>query len=320
VGLVAAILVGWSTNATLAQTPADGWAGQIQCVINVRAAASGYEDDQTHTWTLTGAAIPRNDFRDYPAAWTVVGTGSRAPADKWTRNGSAANGSITLFVPVGTNNIRVTLGSSALKAVGGIQGTTASAPFKSDADEWRFQYFDTPDAATRTSLTGSRTQTRTDLVGWRQPAGATVTETCSWNFAKGSAASISRSGAQAGTGTQVTLGPAGSPTTIQQVAPPVTATGTLAREPLASGSVASPRTGTLLAPAPRTITLAGFTAAGTATAVAPRTITLAGFTAAGTSTAVAPRTISLTGFTAVGTTTAITPRTITLPGWAVVGP
>jgi hypothetical protein len=286
VGLAAAALVGWSANATLAQTPADGWSGQIQCVINVRAAASGYEDDQTHTWTLTGAAIPRNDFRDYPAAWTVVGAGSRAPADKWTRNGSAANGSITLFVPVGTNSIRVAVGPRALKAAGGIQGTMASVPFKGDADEWRFQYIDTPDGTTRTSFSGSRTLARTDLVGWRQPASATVTETCSWNFAKGTAL-------------------------------PFVASGRLANAPVASRSFDSPRS--LPGLAPRTITLEGFTAAGTTTAVAPRTMTLAGFTAAGTTTAVAPRTIPLTGFTAAGNTSAVAPRTITLLGFTAVG-
>ena len=263
-GLVA-ILAGWCATAALAQTAADGWSGQIQCVIDVRAAAFGYEDEQTHTWTLTGAAIPRNDFRDYPAAWTVTGTGSRAPADKWTRNGSAANGSLTLFVPVGTNSIRVALGPRLLKAAGGIRGTAALVPFTGDVEEWRFQYFDNPgDATTRTSFSGSRTQTRKDIVGWRQPAGAIVTETCSWNFEK--------------------------PSGVATLAP-----GILAKGPLASGS---PRS--LSALAPRTITLTGFTAAGTTTAVLPRTIPLTGFTAAGTTSAVTPRTITLPGWAAAG--------------------
>jgi hypothetical protein len=284
-GVAAAILVGVSANVTLAQTPADGWSGQVQCVINVRA--SGYEDDQTHTWTLTGAAVPRNDFRDYPAVWTVIGTGKRAPAGTWTRKGSSMSGSITLYVPVGTNTIRVVLGARWQKAAGGIQGTTAAVPFTGDADEWRFQYFDTPDATTRTSLSGSRTQTRTDLVGWLQPANATVTETCSWNFEKGSRAALSKSL-------------------------------TLAKEPIASESTVL-RAGTLLAPAPRTIALAGFTAAGATTAVAARTITLPGFTAAGTSTSVASRTITLAGFTATGTSSAVAPRTIRVSGFTAAG-
>ena len=337
-GLLTAMLVGPSASEALAQTPADGWSGQVQCVLSVRAPASGYQDDQTQTWTVTGTAIPRNDFRDYPATWTVTGTGSRAPSDSWTRTGSDSTGSITLFVPVGTNNIRVAPGQRVLKTVGGIRATVASVPVTGDADEWRFQYFDTPGATTQTTFSGSRTQMRTDLVGFRQPAGASVTETCSWSFAKGSLARVAtlstqqptlttQSGAQAGTATQVTLSSAGSTTTIQQVAPTVTATGTLANEPLASGS--SPRTDTtalntstrsLLGPAPRTITLAGFTAAGTTAAVLPRTIMLTGFTGAGTATPVTPRTITLTGFTGTGTATPVTPRTITLPGWTAVGP
>jgi hypothetical protein len=331
--LLGAILVALTRNAVLAQAAADGWSGQIECVINVRAA--GYQDDQMQTWTITGAAVPRNDFRDYPAAWTVMGSGSRAPADAWTRTGSDANGSITLFVPIGTNNIRVAPGQRVLKAVGGIRATAASIPVTGDADEWRgYQYFDAPGAATQTAFNGSRTQMRTDLVGWRQPAGASVTETCTWNFAKGTVARIgvlatqptltSQSGATAGTGTQVTLSPAGSTTTIQQVDTPATVTGTLANETLASGTrtgmALNAATASLLGPAPRTITLAGFTAVGTATAVAPRTITLTGFTAAGASTAVAPRTITLTGFTAAGPATSVAPRTITLPGWTAAGP
>ena len=54
---------------------------------------------------------------------------------------------------------------------------------------------------------------------------------------------------------------------------------------------------------PRSITLAGFTAAGTATPVVPRTITLGGFAATGTATPIVPRTIPLTGWTGVGAPT-----------------
>jgi len=77
--------------------------------------------------------------------------------------------------------------------------------------------------------------------------------------------------------------------------------------------------GTSVVVAPRTIMLAGFTASGTSVVVAPRTISLVGFTASGTSVVVAPRTISLVGFTASGTSVAVAPRTITLSGWAGVG-
>lgn len=51
----------------------------------------------------------------------------------------------------------------------------------------------------------------------------------------------------------------------------------------------------------------------------PRTIKLAGFTAAGTAVPIVPRTISLSGFTATGTATPIVPRTIPITGWTGVG-
>jgi hypothetical protein len=60
-----------------AQSPADGWSGQVQCVLAARGP--GYQDDQTHTWVLSGAPKVQNDFRDYTATWTVSGSGSRRP-------------------------------------------------------------------------------------------------------------------------------------------------------------------------------------------------------------------------------------------------
>src|SRR5512134_3196070 len=75
-----------------AQTPAEGWSGQVQCVIASRGI--GYQDDQTHTWVLSGPPLVRNDFRDYPATWTLSGSGRRTQisaraaaaggADSWT--------------------------------------------------------------------------------------------------------------------------------------------------------------------------------------------------------------------------------------------
>lgn len=51
----------------------------------------------------------------------------------------------------------------------------------------------------------------------------------------------------------------------------------------------------------------------------PRTINLAGFTAAGTATPIVPRTLTLSGFSATGTATPIMSRTIPLPEWTGVG-
>jgi hypothetical protein len=197
--LLALLSLSAVTSVALAQIPADGWSGQVQCVIAVRAP--GYQDDQTHTWILSGPPIARNDFRDYPATWTVAGGGSRTllsvrataagAGDTWTRNGSDPSAQITLFAPISTNNLRIASGQRAVKAIGGIRGTAASAPFTAEVAEWRFQYIDISGGAVQTSLSGSRPQTRTDLIGWRQPPGATVTETCTWNLTKQGQSSVS---------------------------------------------------------------------------------------------------------------------------------
>jgi hypothetical protein len=194
-----------------AQTPVEGWSGQLQCQIASRGV--GYQDDQTHTWVLSGAPGVRNDFRDYPATWTVSGNGRRAPisarasaagaGDSWTYGGSNASASITLYVPGGTTTIRITAGQRAVTATSGIRGTAASVPFAVDVNEWRFQYIDVVNGATRATLSDSRTHTRSDLVGWRPPPGTTVAETCSWNLTRsgsGSAGGADAKGAAAAAG------------------------------------------------------------------------------------------------------------------------
>ena len=178
-------------GAQSAATLAEGWSGQVQCLIASRGV--GYQDDQTHTWVLSGAPVVRNDFRDYPATWAVSGSGRRTPVsarasaagvgDSWTYGGSNSS-AITLFVPVGTATIRITTGQRAVTAKNGMKASTASAPFVTDVGEWRFQFIDVVNGATRATLSDSRTQTRSDLAGWRPPPGTTVTETCSWNLTR----------------------------------------------------------------------------------------------------------------------------------------
>ena len=112
------------TSPVMAQTPADGWSGHVQCTISVRG--TGYQDDQVQTWTLSGASTKRNDFRDYAATWTVTGTGTRTPLpvrgaaalapEGWTRTVNQADSVITIFVPVGTNTLRIAGGQRAQKS------------------------------------------------------------------------------------------------------------------------------------------------------------------------------------------------------------
>ena len=157
-------------NAAFAQSASDGWSGHVQCVVSVRAP--GYQDDQTHTWVLGGPPALRNDFRDYPATWTLSGSGSRTPVsaraatagagESWTWSAPGVSTSITLFVPNGTTAIRIAGGQQQVKSLQGLHGSSAS--FSGDANEWRFQYIDIIDGTMRTTLTGSRTQTRTDQI------------------------------------------------------------------------------------------------------------------------------------------------------------
>jgi hypothetical protein len=154
---------------------------------------------------LSGAPKVQNDFRDYTATWTVSGSGRRRPIsaraaaagarDSWTHSGADARASIRLFVPVGTSNLRIASGQIAVKMPQGMRGTGAAGPINVDLDEWRFQYIDVLNGVTLTTLNGSRTQTRTEMVGWRPPPGTTVTETCTWNLAKSAVDQSSNAGA-----------------------------------------------------------------------------------------------------------------------------
>lgn len=299
--------------AARAQTPAsaaDGpWSGQVQCVLSVRAP--DYQDDQTHTWRITGGPpLMSGAFRRWPAVWSVQGSGSRglaadtvprraarlgAPSETWKTTVPETSAPIAFWEPA-AGRIRIGSQHGLLNANGAISGSSsAGGVITSALQEWEFPVVE--DAATATTISGTRTRSVTQGRGWLQPAGALTTETCTWHYTRGDAAPASLSSA-AVTGTTVaapTIAFAGSAGAIQPVPAPETSlpsTDTLRRTGLPSpGAVAA--LSSVLAPA-RTITLAGFTATGP---VPPRTIALAGFTATGP---VPPRTITLSGWSAAG--------------------
>ena len=301
-------------DRVVAQTPVEGWSGQMQCLIASRG--EGYQDDQTHTWVLSGPPGVRNAFRDYPATWTVSGSGRRAPVsarasaagagDSWTYGGSDASASITLFVPAGTATIRIVPGQRAVTAKSGIKGTTASVPFATDAGEWRFQYIDVVNGTARATLSDSRTQTRSDLAGWRPPPGTTVTETCSWNLTRsgsGSAVGADAKGAAASAG----AAGAGTPSTSSGASKNPTGGGAVAAGAGAAGGGAARGAVTTGGAAPAGGTASG-AAAGAAGAAAASSATNTGTTAGDSSNALSP---DLTRhYTAIG----LTPR----PGTGVV--
>ena len=123
-----------------------------------------------------------------------------------------------------------------------------------------------------------------------------------------------------GTVQAVGASPPAATITPLPAAPPPASAGAVNQGPVVTRQSSS-RTGVLpeTSLAPRTITLAGFTAAGGFGPLAPRTITLSGFTAAGGFASIAPRTVTLSGFTAAGLFSNLAPRTITLSGFAATG-
>jgi hypothetical protein len=317
--LTTLLLVGRPTDV-MAQAPlaADGWSGQVQCTLSVSAV--GYQDTQTHLWTLSGAPpVARSGFRDYPATWTIEGGGRRTSlpgvsgsfTETWTRGGTDANASITIFEPIGTGGLRIAPGQRPARAMNGFTTTlrrtgdavTSPSTMTSYVDGWRFPYIQT--VVIGNTMVGTRTETRTGVIGWRQPSTAPVTETCTWNFTRGAAGSISRAGRQGSAEVaERVAGRAGGAANANMTVVPLNP----ALIPLAT-----------ISPAARTIALAGFTARGEAVAAPPRAIAVNGFTATGSAVSVSPRSIALTGFAAHGDAAAVPARAITVTGWTAVG-
>ena len=284
---------------TQVSSPADRpWSGQAQCVVST--TGTNYQDEQTHTWRLTGAPpVIVGSTRQWPAVWTVQGKGRRAfasttarsaPAtavDSWTNDSPDVDAPISIWeVPGlrGANRLRI--GSQhGQKTVGGGVRVTTSAGQTVGATLWEWQFPMIEDAATTATLSGTSTRTFPVGPGWQRPFGAVTTETCNWHF--------SRDGSIA----------PGSP----QAAATATIAATASTQPTlstggGSGTIETPTGGrgrTTLLPQPRAITTAGFAGAGAYGAAPPRTIVAAGFTASGAFNP-PPRTITATGWTARG--------------------
>jgi len=325
------------------------WTGSARCQLDIRGP--GYADQQIHTWTMAGGTpTVQGAFRVYAGTWSVTGGGSwqrsygtQVTNSRWTTTTQGVSAPMAVMARASDGAVVIQAYHGQLVARGALTGTQQvvadgrslpATQIVADVFEWAFPTVTgTP---LSTTLSGSSSPAATGSLGYLQPAGSSVTAACSWNFTTGNQVSqlsqqqplLTQSGAQAATGTQVTLSTAGSTGSIQQVDTTTTTatTPTLATAPTLSTAVISPTTSNVLSnptgtlssgPAPRTITLTGFTASGSSAFVSPRTITLPGFTAAGAS-SVAPRTITLTGFTAAGAA-AVVPRTIALTGFSATG-
>jgi len=242
----------------LAQTPsaADGpWFGQVQCVLSARGA--DYQDDQTHTWRLTGEK-PRlvGVFRQWPAMWTVQGSGSR-PSETWKTTVPETSAPISVWEPA-AGRLRFGSQHGLLNVNGGITGTASTrAPINAPFQEWEFPIVE--DAATLTTISGTRTRTVPGHA-WRQPLNVLTTETCTWNYTKSGPTATQVSSATGTTSSAPTpraAGPAGAIATIQ---PPPTAPAPATTSPLGAPKTDQIKAGNgagvaaLLGVAPRTIT------------------------------------------------------------------
>ena len=251
------------------------WNGSVRCDIDLNGP--GYVSHETHTWTLTGE-LP-SAGTDYPGTWTVSGSGSRLPTDTvrsatWKTQGSSAGVRMAIFVRASDQRLLVFTRHGQLSTANGTTGTEESAelgrrgrslPISRIVSEWR-PFPTIQDAATSAHVMGSSTTPLTRLDA-SQPIGTSGQAACTWDLVQGAAPASSANGG---------------------------------RRTSEVGGTASRVIGALPGVSPRTITLAGFTAAGAFTAVAARTIALPGFTAAGVFTPTPPRTITLTGWTAAG--------------------
>jgi hypothetical protein len=267
--LVASVICAFASLASGQSAPI--WNGSVRCDIDLKGP--GYSSHETHTWTLTGD-LPPDGSQDYPATWTVSGSGSRTPtgtlrsAATWATQGSAPGVRMAIFVRQSDQRLLVFTRHGQLSTANGTTGTEEAEelgrrarpqPISKSASEWR-PFPAIQDTATSTHVTGSSTTPLTRLDA-SQPIGTSGQAVCTWDLAQGAAT--------------------GGRKTSQL-----------------SGTV--PRAGGALPWPPRTITLPGFTAAGSFAPVAARTIALPGFTAAGEFTPIPPRTITLTGWTAAG--------------------
>lgn len=191
------------------KTPADGpWTGQAQCVLT--ATGPTYQDEQVHTWRLTGEPPALSGaFRQWPAMWSVRGKGSRqipvlsgraaalgaaGPSESWTIDVPETKAPISIW-QLADKATRLRIGSQhgvivAYKALNIRTRTATGAETQSTAtlEEWVFPVAE--DEATLTTISGkfSRPVRPGFSRGWRQPADVVTTETCAWSFTRGDSA------------------------------------------------------------------------------------------------------------------------------------
>jgi hypothetical protein len=185
-----------ASQAKQAPNVADGpWSGQVQCVLS--ASGPGYQDEQTHTWRLTGEP-PRvaGSVRFWPAVWSVQGKGQRllspqtrtaaakgGPSESWTTVVPDASAPLAIYEYPGTGTFRIHSQHTQVVVDAGIQ-VTASSGQTSAGRVWEWTVPSIVEDVKKKEINGSTTRTVTNGPGWRRPSDATTTETCTWSFTR----------------------------------------------------------------------------------------------------------------------------------------
>jgi hypothetical protein len=179
---------------------ADGpWSGEMVCVLSTRGTS--YQEDQTHTWRLTGAppTVP-GAVRHWPAVWSVKGSGRNA-TDSWTIDVPETSGPLAIYELPGVrgrNGLRIESQHGQLVAreslrVAPVPGAREK-PLSATIWEWQFPKVTADDAAAVTTVSDASTRTqRGTTYAWRVPPDAVTTEMCKWRFDRGASPGTSSS-------------------------------------------------------------------------------------------------------------------------------
>ena len=241
VSLLTAAIALPSSDQLLAQrkSPAEGeWSGQAQCVVVAKLPE--YQDEQTHTWRLTGMAptpAPLGTAQLYytwPATWSVKGSGrktwpsttsgaaGREQSERWTIAHEMS--SPLRITELGTGRLRIGAEGQRGAPLGAIRVTEVSGRTREGSvQQWQFPVVE--DNLTNTTITGTSTRTYPEGfgVGWGQPPKAITTATCKWSFTRGGLEQSSGNQPARGRGVRPTGAFAGTSATV--VAVPTTAPG-----------------------------------------------------------------------------------------------
>ena len=187
-----------------AQTPQAPWSGWARCEITV--TGQGYNDQQTHTWMISGSSsVVTGAFRVYPATWSVVGSGSvqhtqdnQTSMAQWTTNAQNLSAPLAVFVRASDKRMFIQARHTQTRAPHSVNGyqqlTIDGKPQKpttiaAEAFEWSFPVVavSRPKPGALLVANGSSTPVVNGKVGYMQPAGTQASASCTWQFGQGDA-------------------------------------------------------------------------------------------------------------------------------------